>query len=107
MDIDKTLNADYDIKMQGGSILLVLKLLASEISRFELTVALAEKMGVEVPPTEQEKINAMDAIGNNLMLDARRIFGEEYLHKVFSSPNEEAGSPRVVGIKEETNRTLN
>ncbi len=107
MDIDKTLNADHNIKMQGGSILMVLRLLAQEISRFELIKEVAEKMGVEVPPLEQEKISAMEAIGHNLMVDARRIFGEEYLHKIFSDPGEEAEGPRVVDIREETSRTLN
>jgi hypothetical protein len=108
MDIDKTLNADHDLKMQGGSILLVLRVLASEISRFEITKELAERLGVDVPPLEQEKIDAMEAIGHNLMVDAKRIFGEEYLRKVFPIPGEEeAEGPRVVDIREETNRTLN
>jgi hypothetical protein len=108
MDIDKTLNADYEIKMQGGSILIVLRALADEIARFEVIKKLAEKMGVDVPPVEQEKINAMEAIGHNLMVDAKKIFGVEYLNKVFPDPGEEPeNEPSVVGIKEDDKRTLN
>lgn len=108
MDIDKMLNADYEIKMQGGSILIVLRALADEIARFEVIKKLAEKMGVDVPPVEQEKINAMEAIGHNLMVDAKKIFGVEYLNKVFPDPGEEPeNEPRVVGIKEDDKRTLN
>jgi hypothetical protein len=88
-DNEKKLNKEHSIKMQGGSILLVLRLLSSEIAKRETINALAEKMGVEVPKDEVDMIAALDAIGTNLMIDAKGIFEIEYLNKVFGRDEEE------------------
>ena len=78
-EITKKLNADYNISIQGGSILLILRLLMEECAKMEVLMTLSKTADIEIPDMAKEKLDAFNAIGSNLMHDARKIFGEEYL----------------------------
>lgn len=84
-EITKKLNAEYSISIQGGSILMILRLLVEECAKMEFLMNLSEPLGIDVPDMAQEKLDAFNAIGSNLMQDARKIFGEEYLEKLFQT----------------------
>lgn len=82
-EITKKLNAEYNISIQGGSILLILRLLMEECAKMEFLMTLSKTADIEIPDIAEEKLDAFNAIGSNLMQDARKIFGEEYLEKLF------------------------
>lgn len=95
-EITKKLNAEYNISIQGGSILMILRLLVEECAKMEFLMNLSEPLGIDVPDMAQEKLDAFNAIGSNLMQDARKIFGEEYLEKLFQSGEK---GVKVDGVK--------
>lgn len=82
-EITKKLNAEYNISIQGGSILLILRLLVEECAKMEFLMTLSKTANIDIPDMAEEKLDAFNAIGSNLMQDARKIFGEEYLEKLF------------------------
>jgi hypothetical protein len=82
-EIEKKLNKEYAVRMQGGSILMLIKLLSEKLEKLDMTVELAGQLDIEVPGEVTQIIAALDAVGRNLAIDAREIFGAEYLDKVF------------------------
>jgi hypothetical protein len=96
-EITKKLNSEYNISIQGGSILMILRLLVEECAKIEFLMTLSKTADIDIPDIAEEKLNAFNAIGSNLMQDARKIFGEEYLEKLFHT-NEKG--VRVDGVKE-------
>ena len=95
-EITKKLNADYNISIQGGSILLILRLLMEECAKMEVLMTLSKTADIEIPDMAKEKLDAFNAIGSNLMHDARKIFGEEYLEKLFRTNENDI---KVDGVK--------
>jgi len=87
-DIQDKLNKSHTIQMQGGSIMLILKLLLDKQCGMESALILAEKLNMDIDPKmvadAKEMLRAVNAIGCNLMCDARDIFGEAYLEDMFS-----------------------
>lgn len=98
--LTEKLNKEYEIKMQGGSLLVILKLLIDKLAGMSIALDLAEQIGVEVDPGEmkhlEELARAVDAIGHNLTADAVKIFGRDYIDKVLSGDT----GPGVGGIEE-------
>ena len=84
---EKKLNKEYQITIQGGSILVLIKLLLDKVSGIEVALDMADKIGMklddETTQLAQESLKAVDAIGHNLMHEARKIFGDDYLHDLF------------------------
>lgn len=94
-EIDQKLNAEYTINIQGGSILMILRLLVEECAKMEFLMTLSKNVDIEIPDMAEEKLAAYNAMGSNLMQDARKIFGEEYLEKLFSTGK----NPGVGGVE--------
>lgn len=90
--LHEKLNKAHDIKIQGGSIIVILKVLMDKIENIEAALRIAKNAGIEIDQNtiafSSEMITAIDAIGHNLMQDARNIFGHEYLERVFISHEE-------------------
>lgn len=78
MDIEDRLNAEYRVSMQGGSIILLLKMISIEVSKMEVMREIGREIGEDMG-VSKSTIDALDAIGHNLMKDAEKIFGIEYL----------------------------
>ena len=84
-EITKKLNSEYNISIQGGSILMILRLLVEECAKIEFLMTLSKTADIDIPDMAEEKLDAFNAIGSNLMQDARKIFGDEYLEKLFQT----------------------
>lgn len=80
--IEEKLNKVYPVEIQGGSIIILLKILSTEVARMEVMAELSKASGVDLGVSDR-LMAALDAIGNNLMKDAEKIFGRDYLVKVF------------------------
>ena len=83
-DIEKKLNAAYPIQMQGGAILLLIRIVSDKMERLLATEKLAEALGIDIPEEITEMMTAMNSVGSNLVQDAKVIFGHEYLDKLFT-----------------------
>lgn len=103
-ELTKKLNDEHLLRVQGGSILVILKLISDEVASLELLISSAESHDVDVPSIAHERLAALDAIGSNLFGDAKKIFGQEYLMNVLL---EREGGIGVSEIIAEPDHTLN
>lgn len=82
------LNAEYDVKLQGGALIILIKILANRVGGMMVAESLGKSIGMKLPANFKEEIAMLDSIGSAITDAAEKIFGKEYIKEILTSDPE-------------------
>lgn len=83
-DTQKKLNKEYAITIQGGSLLLIIGMLASKAAQLDIVAQIAQDAGIKNSDTATT-LAVIDTIGSAISEQAVKIFGREYVAQILSN----------------------